>query len=84
VLIPLLSSVSHQFSHSQHLLAGNQPWLPASSQTNFTQAVIVVQTHARVRLQTKPHLTRILNADFFFYESLFVVKQETIFIGRVH
>lgn len=61
MLIPFLGSVSHRFSHSWHFLADYQARPPASSQTNTESS----KPHAGVRLQTRPHLTRISNADFF-------------------
>jgi len=64
LLIPFLTPVSHQFSHSWHFLADHQPWLPASSQTFYTDIYSVFFSHAGV--QTGPHSKIMWNADFLF------------------
>lgn len=56
---------------------------PVLSDTNSLIHGIFWLIIKRGRVQTEPHLTRISSADFFFYESLFVVAQETVFIGGV-
>lgn len=60
VLIPLLSSVSNQFSHSWHFwLIVKHGLLPIKKPTLHREP----ETQAGIRLQTKPHLTTIWNAD---------------------
>ena len=70
MLIPFLTSVRHQFSHSWHFLAHHQPWLPASSQLHADMHR-VVQTQA----DSKPSLISQESKMQIFYELPFVVKR---------